>query len=82
MFTIVLETSGGALISVTCPFEYSKVKGLVSIAAKCLVRLGETLNESSPGIPLNSSNTTLEIYLVGKATKIHEKKINYKKTAF
>lgn len=61
MFTIVLETSGAVLMLITCPFVYSKVKGLVSTAAKCLVRLGETLNESTPGIPLNSSKVTLEI---------------------
>lgn len=61
MFRMVLETSGAVLISATCPLEYSNVKGLLSSAAKRLVRLGEALNELCPGIPFSSSNTTLEI---------------------
>lgn len=73
MFTIVLETSGAVLMSMTCPFEYSKVKGLVSTVAKRLVRFGETLKESSPGIPLNSSNDTLVIYIINKVTGITHK---------
>lgn len=67
------ETSGAVLMSITCPFVYSKVKGLVSSAANRLLRLGETLNKSSPGIPLNSSNATLEIYIVDKIIKIIHK---------
>lgn len=60
-------------MSITCPFVYSKVKGLVSSAAKRLLRLGETLNESFPGIPLNCSNATLEIYIADKTIRMIHK---------
>lgn len=77
MFTMVLETSGEVLMSVICPLVYSKVKGLVSTAAKHLVRFAEILKESSPGMPLNSSNATLVIYIIDKERTNHSEKVNY-----